>query len=84
MTTKSVRISEIVPPGKPPIRIPQFEFRNFMIAISCENLGKKYRIGQRESYRALRDVLTDSIAAPARRPRELGNSNVSIPFRGLR
>lgn len=35
------------------------------IAISCENLGKRYRIGQRESYRALRDVLTDSIAAPS-------------------
>ena len=55
---------EIVPPGKPPIRIPQFAFRNFMIAISCENLGKKYRIGQREIYRALRDVLTELHYSP--------------------
>lgn len=37
------------------------------IAISCEGLGKKYRIGQRESYKALRDVLTDAFRAPVRR-----------------
>ena len=33
------------------------------LVISGEKLGKKYRIGQRESYRARRDVLTDFIAA---------------------
>ena len=37
------------------------------IAIRCEKLGKRYRIGQRESHHALRDVLTDSTAAPFRR-----------------
>ena len=37
------------------------------MAISGENLGKRYRISQRESYKALRDVLTDSIAAPFRK-----------------
>jgi len=29
------------------------------IAIRCEGLSKQYRIGERESYKALRDVLTD-------------------------
>lgn len=43
------------------------------IAISCENLGKRYRIGQRESYKALRDTLTDAVSAPFRRLR--GKSN---------
>jgi lipopolysaccharide transport system ATP-binding protein len=39
------------------------------IAISCENLGKKYRLGQRERYKALRDTLTDALSAPFRRLR---------------
>ncbi|HEY0005106.1 MAG TPA: ABC transporter ATP-binding protein, partial [Pyrinomonadaceae bacterium] len=39
------------------------------IAIRCEGLSKKYRLGQRESYKALRDVLTDAVAAPYRRLR---------------
>ena len=34
------------------------------IAIRCEGLSKQYRIGKRERYRALRDVLTDSLSAP--------------------
>src|SRR6266567_1032595 len=36
------------------------------IAIRCEGLGKRYRIGQRERYRALRDVLTNAMRSPAR------------------
>jgi lipopolysaccharide transport system ATP-binding protein len=36
------------------------------IAIRCEGLSKQYRIGKRERYRALRDVLTDSLSAPFR------------------
>ncbi len=34
--------------------------------IRVENLGKRYRIGERERYLALRDVLTRAISAPAR------------------
>jgi len=36
------------------------------IAIRCEGLSKQYRIGKRERYRALRDVLTDALSAPFR------------------
>jgi len=36
------------------------------ILIRVENLGKKYRIGERERYRALRDVLASGIKAPLR------------------
>ncbi|MDE2060230.1 MAG: ATP-binding cassette domain-containing protein [candidate division NC10 bacterium] len=39
------------------------------IAIRAENLGKLYRIGHRERYRALRDTLTDAMYAPLRRIR---------------
>ncbi|HLH30339.1 MAG TPA: ABC transporter ATP-binding protein [Terriglobia bacterium] len=35
-------------------------------AIHVEGLGKRYRIGQYEKYRALRDTLTDAMYAPAR------------------
>lgn len=48
------------------------------IAIRCENLGKRYRIGQRESYKALRDVLTDAASAPFRRLRKSRNSQSEI------
>src|SRR5437867_5960000 len=37
------------------------------IAITCEALSKQYRIGERESYRALRDVIADAATAPFRR-----------------
>jgi len=37
------------------------------IAIRVEKLSKRYRIGQREPYKALRDVLTDAMYAPFRR-----------------
>jgi lipopolysaccharide transport system ATP-binding protein len=36
------------------------------IAIRCEGVSKKYRLGQRERYRALRDTLTDMLYAPFR------------------
>jgi lipopolysaccharide transport system ATP-binding protein len=39
------------------------------IAIRCEYLSKQYRIGERESYKALRDVITDAAASPFRRLR---------------
>src|SRR5215467_2350404 len=51
-----------------------------MIAIRCEGISKRYRIGERESYKALRDVLTDAAAAPFRRARAAlsnGNGNPS-------
>jgi len=35
-------------------------------AIKVEGLGKRYRIGERQQYKALRDVLTDALHAPAR------------------
>jgi lipopolysaccharide transport system ATP-binding protein len=39
------------------------------VAIRCEELAKQYRIGERERYKALRDVITDAVAAPLRRVR---------------
>jgi lipopolysaccharide transport system ATP-binding protein len=36
------------------------------IVISAENLGKRYRIGERERYLALRDILARAVSAPAR------------------
>jgi lipopolysaccharide transport system ATP-binding protein len=41
------------------------------IAIRCEGVGKKYRLGQRERYKALRDTLTDMASAPFRMARSL-------------
>jgi lipopolysaccharide transport system ATP-binding protein len=38
-------------------------------AIRVERLGKRYTIGQRERYRALRETLTDAVSAPFRRLR---------------
>jgi lipopolysaccharide transport system ATP-binding protein len=45
------------------------------IAIRCVGLGKQYRIGQQERYRALRDVISDGAAAPFRRLRNVFTSN---------
>ena len=48
------------------------------IAIRCKGLSKSYRLGQRESYKALRDVLSEAAAAPFRRLRNsLSNGNSS-------
>ena len=47
------------------------------IVIRGENLSKRYKIGERERYLALRDVLTRALKAPARifRPHAPGNGN---------
>ena len=37
-----------------------------MNAISCEQLSKKYAIGRRERYRALRDVIAETVSRPFR------------------
>jgi lipopolysaccharide transport system ATP-binding protein len=48
------------------------------IAIRCEGISKEYRLGERESYKALRDVLTEAAAAPFRRLRsKIANGNGS-------
>lgn len=36
------------------------------IAIRCEGLSKRYRLGERERYRALRDTLSNAIKSPMR------------------
>jgi lipopolysaccharide transport system ATP-binding protein len=36
------------------------------VVISCENLGKRYRLGERESYKTLRDLLSAKVASPFR------------------
>jgi lipopolysaccharide transport system ATP-binding protein len=45
------------------------------VVIRAEHLGKRYRIGAREQYRSLRDVLVDAVAAPARRVRSVLTGN---------
>src|SRR5687767_9631332 len=47
------------------------------IAIRVENLSKQYRIGERESYKTLRDVIADSAATPFRKLRSAFNGNGS-------
>jgi lipopolysaccharide transport system ATP-binding protein len=37
------------------------------VAIHCENLGKSYRIGERENYQALRDTIAEVLSAPWRK-----------------
>ena len=49
------------------------------IAIHVENLSKRYRIGQREPYKALRDVLPQFITAPFRRLRRNPQSEIRNP-----
>jgi lipopolysaccharide transport system ATP-binding protein len=44
------------------------------IAIRCEGLGKQYRIGERERYKALRDTIADTFSAPFRRLTKCRNS----------
>jgi lipopolysaccharide transport system ATP-binding protein len=41
------------------------------VVIHVEGLGKRYRVGQRESYHALRDVLARAFASPFRRKRPI-------------
>ncbi len=40
------------------------------VVITAEGVGKRYRLGERESYRALRDVIAGALTAPIRRARE--------------
>lgn len=40
------------------------------VVIRCEGIGKRYRMGERQRYRALRDTLTDALRAPFRRLRK--------------
>ena len=45
------------------------------IAIHVENLGKQYRIGERQRYKALRDTLSDMLYAPFRAAASLFNGH---------
>jgi len=47
-------------------------------AIVAERLGKRYRIGQREAYRSLRDVLSGTVGAPWRRLRAASAPDTTI------
>jgi lipopolysaccharide transport system ATP-binding protein len=47
------------------------------IAIRCEGISKQYRIGERERYKALRDVITDAVKGPFRRLRQAANGSES-------
>ena len=42
------------------------------LAIAAEGLGKRYRVGRRERYRALRDVVSGAVSAPWQRLRRQG------------
>src|SRR5215204_2083258 len=46
------------------------------IAIHCENLGKRYRLGSQESYKTLRDVLSAKIASPFRSAKSAAKNDV--------
>ncbi len=48
-------------------------------AIHIEELGKRYRVGQRERYVALRDVLARSLSAPLRALGRLESGNGQAP-----
>ena len=37
------------------------------VAIRCENISKRYRLGTQEKYKALRDVIANAVSAPFRR-----------------
>jgi ABC-type polysaccharide/polyol phosphate transport system ATPase subunit len=45
------------------------------IVIHVENLGKRYRIGERHRYKALRDTLTNALYAPVRAATSLFNGH---------
>jgi lipopolysaccharide transport system ATP-binding protein len=45
------------------------------IAIQVENLGKQYRIGERQRYKALRDTLSNALYAPFRATASLFNNS---------
>lgn len=43
------------------------------LVLRVENLGKSYRIGEREPYKALRDVLTDALTGGVRRRKAIAD-----------
>lgn len=47
------------------------------VAIRAEGLGKRYRIGETQTYKALRDTLTDILHAPVRMVSSLRNGRLS-------
>ncbi len=47
------------------------------LAVRVDNLGKRYEIGERERYYALRDVLENAFTSPFRR--RSGDSESGIP-----
>src|SRR5215216_3725959 len=47
--------------------------------IRVENLSKRYQIGEQGQYQALRDVLTDAMAAPWRRLRARQQGSLGTP-----
>jgi lipopolysaccharide transport system ATP-binding protein len=53
-------------------------------AIRVDRLGKRYRIGERERYRSLRDSLADAIRSPARRLRASTGGGVDNTIWALR
>jgi len=53
-------------------------------AIRIEHLGKRYRIGERERYRALRDTLTHAVTAPLRRLRSRDSKTADNTIWALR
>src|SRR2546428_4222044 len=46
-------------------------------AITCARICKQYRIGEREKYKALRDVIANTIKSPFRRLRQAANGSDS-------
>jgi lipopolysaccharide transport system ATP-binding protein len=58
------------------------------LAIQVSDVGKRYRLTQRESYRSLRDSMARAVGAPARLVRRLsgrgGDATESEPFWALR
>jgi lipopolysaccharide transport system ATP-binding protein len=46
-------------------------------AISCRNVSKRYRIGQREPYRTIRDTITNTVSSPFRFLRSLSEGKAS-------
>jgi lipopolysaccharide transport system ATP-binding protein len=46
------------------------------LVLRAENLSKRYRIGEREPYKALRDVLSDAVGAAVRRRRRVEEASI--------
>src|SRR5215469_16054109 len=47
------------------------------IAIRCDGISKLYRIGERERYKSLRDVITDTVKSPFQRLRQAASRSAS-------